>query len=99
MPGIGTAVGALLGAITNLIMGGGKSLLDGIEGLLTGYNDEYRKQAAENAKSIRENAEAVSRARADEHTTRDVLGSKVTLGGYLQNVTDMQKKVLSLIHI
>lgn len=93
MPGIGTAVGALLGAITNLIMGGGKSLLDGIEGLLTGYNDEYRKQAAENAKSIRENAEAVSRARADEHTTRDVLGSKVTLGGYLQNVTDMQKKV------
>lgn len=93
MPGIGTAVGALLGAITNLIMGGGKNLLDGIEGLLTGYNDEYRKQAAENAKSIRENAEAVSRARADEHTTRDVLGSKVTLGGYLQNVTDMQKKV------
>lgn len=93
MPGIGTAVGALLGAITNLIMGGGKSLLDGIEGLLTGYNDEYRKQAAENAKSIRENAEAVSRARADEHTTRDVLGSKVTLGGYLQNMTDMQKKV------
>ena len=93
MPGIGTAVGALLGAITNLIMGGGKNLLDGIEGLLTGYNDEYRKQAAENAKSIRENAEAVSRARADEHTTRDVLGSKVTLGGYLQNMTDMQKKV------
>lgn len=93
MPGIGTAVGALLGAITNLIMGGGKNLLDGIEGLLTGYNDEYRKQAAENAKSIRENAEAMSRARADEHTTRDVLGSKVTLGGYLQNVTDMQKKV------
>lgn len=93
MPGIGTAVGALLGAITNLIMGGGKNLLDGIEGLLTGYNDEYRKQAAENAKSIRENAEAVSRARADEHTTRDILGSKVTLGGYLQNVTDMQKKV------
>lgn len=93
MPGIGTAVGALLGAITNLIMGGGKNLLDGIEGLLTGYNDEYRKQAAENAKSIRENAEAVSRAQADEHTTRDVLGSKVTLGGYLQNVTDMQKKV------
>lgn len=93
MPGIGTAVGALLGAITNLIMGGGKNLLDGIEGLLTGYNDEYRKQAAENAKSIRENAEAVSRARADEHTTRDVLGSKVTLGGYLQNLTDMQKKV------
>ena len=93
MPGIGTAVGALLGAITNLIMGGGKSLMDGIEGLLTGYNDEYRKQAAENAKSIRENAESVSRAMADEHTTRDVLGSKVTLGGYLQNVTDMQKKV------
>lgn len=93
MPGIGTAVGALLGAITNLIMGGGKSLLDGIEGLLTGYNDEYRKQAAENAKSIRENAEAVSRARADEHTTRDVLGSKVTLGGYIQNVVEMQKKV------
>lgn len=93
MPGIGTAVGALLGAITNLIMGGGKNLLDGIEGLLTGYNDEYRKQAAENAKAIRENAEAVSRARADEHTTRDILGSKVTLGGYLQNVTDMQKKV------
>jgi hypothetical protein len=93
MPGIGTAVGALLGAITNLIMGGGKNLIDGIEGLLTGYNDEYRKQAAENAKSIRENAEAVSRARADEHTTRDVLGSKVTLGGYLQNMTDMQKKV------
>lgn len=93
MPGIGTAVGALLGAITNLIMGGGKNLLDGIEGLLTGYNDEYRKQAAENAKAIRENAEAVSRARADEHTTRDVLGSKVTLGGYLQNITDMQKKV------
>jgi hypothetical protein len=93
MPGIGTAVGALLGAITNLIMGGGKNLLDGIEGLLTGYNDEYRKQAAENAKSIRENAEAVSRARADEHTTRDVLGSKVTLGGYMQNVVEMQKKV------
>lgn len=93
MPGIGTAVGALLGAITNLIMGGGKNLIDGIEGLLTGYNDEYRKQAAENAKSIRENAEAVSRARADEFTTRDVLGSKVTLGGYLQNMTDMQKKV------
>ena len=93
MPGIGTAVGALLGAITNLIMGGGKSLLDGIEGLLTGYNDEYRKQAAENAKAIRENAEAVSRARADEHTTQDILGSKVTLGGYLQNLTDMQKKV------
>lgn len=93
MPGIGTAVGALLGAITNLIMGGGKSLLDGIEGLLTGYNDEYRKQAAENAKSIRENAEAVSRARADEYTTRDVLGSKVTLGGYIQNVVEMQKKV------
>lgn len=93
MPGIGTAVGALLGAITNLIMGGGKNLLDGIEGLLTGYNDEYRKQAAENAKSIRENAEAVSRARADEHTTKGILGSKVTLGGYLQNLTDMQKKV------
>lgn len=93
MPGIGTAVGALLGAITNLIMGGGKNLLDGIEGLLTGYNDEYRKQAAENAKAIRENAEAVSRARADEHTTRDVLGSKVTLGGYIQNVVEMQKKV------
>lgn len=93
MPGIGTAVGALLGAIINLIIGGGKNLFDGIEGLLTGYNDEYRKQAAENAKSIRENAEAVSRAQADEHTTRDVLGSKVTLGGYLQNVTDMQKKV------
>lgn len=93
MPGIGTAVGALLGAITNLIMGGGKNLLDGIEGLLTGYNEEYRKQAAENAKSIRENAEAVSRARADEHTTQDILGSKVTLGGYLQNLTDMQKKV------
>ena len=74
-------------------MGGGKSLLDGIEGLLTGYNDEYRKQAAENAKSIRENAEAVSRAQADEHTTRDVLGSKVTLGGYIQNVVEMQKKV------
>lgn len=93
MPGIGTAVGALLGAITNLIMGGGKNLLDGIEGLLTGYNDEYRKQAAENAKAIRENAEAVSRARADEYTTRDVLGSKVTLGGYIQNVVEMQKKV------
>lgn len=93
MPGIGTAVGALLGAITNLIMGGGKNLLDGIEGLLTGYNDEYRKQAAENAKSIRENAEAVSRAMADEYTTKDILGSKVTLGGYLQNLTDMQKKV------
>lgn len=93
MPGIGTAVGALLGAITNLIMGGGKNLLDGIEGLLTGYNDEYRKQAAENAKSIRENAEAVSRAEADKFTTRDVLGSKVTLGGYLQNMTEMQKKV------
>ena len=92
-PGIGTAIGALLGAITNLLLGGGKNLIDGIEGLLTGYNDEYRKQAAENAKSIRENAEAVSRAMADEHTTRDVLGSKVTLGGYLQNVTDMQKKV------
>lgn len=92
-PGIGTAIGALLGAITSLLLGGGKNLMDGIEGLLTGYNDEYRKQAAENAKSIRENAEAVSRARADEHTTRDVLGSKVTLGGYLQNVTDMQKKV------
>ena len=93
MPGIGTAVGALLGAITNLIMGGGKNLLDGIEGLLTGYNDEYRKQAAENAKAIRENAEAVSRAEADKFTTRDILGSKVTLGGYLQNMTDMQKKV------
>lgn len=93
MPGIGTAVGALLGAITNLVMGGGKNLLDGIEGLLTGYNDEYRKQAAENAKAIRENAEQVSRARADEHTTQDILGSKVTLGGYLQNLTDMQKKV------
>lgn len=92
-PGIGTAIGALLGAITSLLLGGGKNLMDGIEGLLTGYNDEYRKQAAENAKSIRENAEAVSRARADEHTTRDVLGSKVTLGGYMQNVTDMQKKV------
>lgn len=92
-PGIGTAIGAVLGAIASLLLGGGKNLLDGIEGLLTGYNDEYRKQAAENAKSIRENAEAVSRARADEHTTRDVLGSKVTLGGYLQNVTDMQKKV------
>lgn len=92
-PGIGTAIGALLGAITSLLLGGGKNLMDGIEGLLTGYNDEYRKQAAENAKSIRENAEAVSRAMADEHTTRDVLGSKVTLGGYLQNVTDMQKKV------
>lgn len=92
-PGIGTAIGALLGAITNLILGGGKNLMDGIEGLLTGYNDEYRKQAAENAKSIRENAEAVSRARADEYTTRDVLGSKVTLGGYLQNLTDMHKKV------
>lgn len=92
-PGIGTAIGALLGAITSLLLGGGKNLMDGIEGLLTGYNDEYRKQAAENAKAIRENAEAVSRARADEHTTRDVLGSKVTLGGYLQNVTDMQKKV------
>ena len=35
----------------------------------------------------------MSRARADEHTTKDILGSKVTLGGYLQNVTDMQKKV------
>lgn len=93
MPGIGTAVAALLGAITYLIMGGGKNLMDGIEGLLTGYNDEYRKQAAENAKAIRENAEAVSRAEADKHTTRDVLGSKVTLGGYLQNMTDMQKKV------
>lgn len=92
-PGIGTAIGALLGAIASLLLGGGKNLMDGIEGLLTGYNDEYRKQAAENAKSIRENAESVSRARADEHTTRDVLGSKVTLGGYLQNVTDMQKKV------
>lgn len=92
-PGIGTAIGAVLGAIASLLLGGGKNLLDGIEGLLTGYNDEYRKQAAENAKAIRENAEAVSRARADEHTTRDVLGSKVTLGGYLQNVTDMQKKV------
>lgn len=92
-PGIGTAIGALLGAITSLLLGGGKNLMDGIEGLLTGYNDEYRKQAAENAKAIRENAEAVSRARADEHTTRDVLGSKVTLGGYLQNLTDMQKKV------
>lgn len=92
-PGIGTAIGALLGAITSLLLGGGKNLMDGIEGLLTGYNDEYRKQAAENAKSIRENAEAVSRAQADEHTTRDILGSKVTLGGYLQNVTDMQKKV------
>lgn len=92
-PGIGTAIGALLGAITNLLLGGGKNLMDGIEGLLTGYNDEYRKQAAENAKSIRESAESVSRARADEHTTRDVLGSKVTLGGYQQNVTDMQKKV------
>lgn len=92
-PGIGTAIGALLGAITSLLLGGGKNLMDGIEGLLTGYNDEYRKQAAENAKAIRENAEAVSRARADEHTTRDVLGSKVTLGGYLQNMTDMQKKV------
>lgn len=93
LPGIGTAIGALLGAITSLLLGGGKNLMDGIEGLLTGYNDEYRKQAAENAKAIRENAEAVSRARADEHTTRDVLGSKVTLGGYLQNMTDMQKKV------
>ena len=92
-PGIGTAIGALLGAITSLLLGGGKNLMDGIEGLLTGYNDEYRKQAAENAKSIRENAEAVSRARADEHTTRDVLGSKVTLGGYIQNVVEMQKKV------
>lgn len=92
-PGIGTAIGALLGAIASLLLGGGKNLMDGIEGLLTGYNDEYRKQAAENAKSIRENAEAVSRARADEHTTKDILGSKVTLGGYLQNVTDMQKKV------
>lgn len=92
-PGIGTAIGALLGAIASLILGGGKNLMDGIEGLLTGYNDEYRKQAAENAKSIRENAEAVSRARADEHTTKDILGSKVTLGGYLQNLTDMQKKV------
>ena len=92
-PGIGTAIGALLGAITSLLLGGGKNLMDGIEGLLTGYNDEYRKQAAENAKSIRENAESVSRAMADEHTTRDILGSKVTLGGYLQNVTDMQKKV------
>ena len=92
-PGIGTAIGALLGAIASLLLGGGKNLMDGIEGLLTGYNDEYRKQAAENAKSIRENAEAVSRAQADEHTTRDILGSKVTLGGYLQNVTDMQKKV------
>lgn len=92
-PGIGTAIGALLGAITSLLLGGGKNLMDGIEGLLTGYNDEYRKQAAENAKSIRENAESVSRAQADEHTTRDILGSKVTLGGYLQNVTDMQKKV------
>lgn len=92
-PGIGTAIGAVLGAVASLILGGGKNLMDGIEGLLTGYNDEYRKQAAENAKAIRENAEAVSRARADEHTTRDVLGSKVTLGGYLQNVTDMQKKV------
>lgn len=92
-PGIGTAIGALLGAITSLLLGGGKNLMDGIEGLLTGYNDEYRKQAAENAKSIRENAEAVSRARADEHTTKDILGSKVTLGGYLQNLTDMQKKV------
>lgn len=92
-PGIGTAIGALLGAITSLLLGGGKNLMDGIEGLLTGYNDEYRKQAAENAKAIRENAESVSRAMADEHTTRDVLGSKVTLGGYLQNMTDMQKKV------
>lgn len=92
-PGIGTAIGALLGAIASLLLGGGKNLMDGIEGLLTGYNDEYRKQAAENAKSIRENAEAVSRAQADEYTTRDILGSKVTLGGYLQNVTDMQKKV------
>lgn len=92
-PGIGTAIGALLGAIASLLLGGGKNLMDGIEGLLTGYNDEYRKQAAENAKSIRENAEAVSRARADEHTTKDILGSKVTLGGYLQNLTDMQKKV------
>ena len=92
-PGIGTAIGALLGAIASLLLGGGKNLMDGIEGLLTGYNDEYRKQAAENAKSIRENAESVSRAMADEHTTRDVLGSKVTLGGYLQNMTDMQKKV------
>lgn len=92
-PGIGTAIGAVLGAVASLILGGGKNLMDGIEGLLTGYNDEYRKQAAENAKAIRENAEAVSRARADEHTTRDVLGSKVTLGGYLQNMTDMQKKV------
>lgn len=92
-PGIGTAIGALLGAIASLLLGGGKNLMDGIEGLLTGYNDEYRKQAAENAKSIRENAEAVSRAQADEHTTRDILGSKVTLGGYLQNMTDMQKKV------
>lgn len=92
-PGIGTAIGALLGAIASLLLGGGKNLMDGIEGLLTGYNDEYRKQAAENAKSIRENAESVSRAMADEHTTRDILGSKVTLGGYLQNVTDMQKKV------
>ena len=92
-PGIGTAIGALLGAIASLLLGGGKNLMDGIEGLLTGYNDEYRKQAAENAKSIRENAEAVSRAMADEHTTRDVLGSKVTLGGYIQNVVEMQKKV------
>lgn len=92
-PGIGTAIGAVLGAVASLLLGGGKNLMDGIEGLLTGYNDEYRKQAAENAKSIRENAESVSRARADEHTTKDILGSKVTLGGYLQNVTDMQKKV------
>lgn len=92
-PGIGTAIGALLGAIASLLLGGGKNLMDGIEGLLTGYNDEYRKQAAENAKAIRENAEAVSRAQADEHTTRDVLGSKVTLGGYIQNVVEMQKKV------
>ena len=92
-PGIGTAIGAVLGAIASLLLGGGKNLLDGIEGLLTGYNDEYRKQAAENAKAIRENAEAVSRAEADKFTTRDILGSKVTLGGYLQNMTDMQKKV------
>lgn len=92
-PGIGTAIGAVLGAIASLLLGGGKNLMDGIEGLLTGYNDEYRKQAAENAKAIRENAEAVSRAEADKFTTRDILGSKVTLGGYLQNMTDMQKKV------
>ena len=49
----GTAIGAFTGCSCKPTPWRGKNLLDGIEGLLTGYNDEYRKQAAENAKLLK----------------------------------------------